>query len=141
MSARILLPSQYEMLTKLDEAQRALKYWKAEEWRLRQICTAGLGDPTKTEGTESLLLDNGWTAKIVKTLNYNLKNSNKETVTAELLLPDDLGAEMFRWKPELSISTYKKAAPEWKAIIEPALTITVGAPTFELSPPTADKVI
>ena len=106
---------------------------------MRVLIVGGLGSADKHEGDETKLLSTGEHVKIGKRRNYNL--DPKKAESAQLQLPDDLAGEMIGWKPKLSVGTYRKAAPEWQAIVEPALTITPGTPTLEIVYPSKDRLI
>jgi hypothetical protein len=63
------------------------------------------------------------------------------------LLPPDVGEALFRWKPELSVTTYKNSFPIYRNTLPEekqkqltealvaAVTITPGSPTLKLVAP------
>lgn len=116
---------------------------KDREMRLRKACVAVLfpeqASDVNAEGTENFELGAGYIAKCTFKQSYKLDPKN--TKGAENALRE-LGPEgmfiaerVFKWKPELSVSEYRKLPPACKPIVDGVLTITPGAPEFKILPP------
>lgn len=134
---------------------------KEEEFALRNeiVCNAGF-DIQKLEGTETLDLNSfwpGWKLKAVKDQNRTLTNDNGESVALQYALHPlrpDFAQNIVKWKPDLSITTYRELLsfldtanqddPQIMAIREAlakALTCKPGAPTLTLVPPKAAEEV
>jgi hypothetical protein len=124
------------------DAQRALyAAAEAEMAARKEVVAAFPFDADKDEGTQNIDLANGWKLKVVKKLNYTLNNKEDATDRALEKL-EKLGAEgvfvaerLVKWKPELSISEYRKLTDQYKSIIDAVLTTSPGAPSLSLIEP------
>lgn len=137
------------LLLEWKEAQEQLAIAKEHEMRLRKriVAEAGLFDPNKEEGTQTVVLGGGWKLKAVKKLNWKVF----ETIDGlDIDLSDAIQAieeiegkmaadEIVKFDPRLSVSTFKKLMPEAKAIIEPFLQSSPASPSLELVPPKDKK--
>ena len=123
---------------------------KEEEFALRQwlVFNSDLFDKDKVEGSQTLNIGNGWKLSADKVQNYSMTNENGEALDALNLLGSatagnrpDLAQSLVRWKPDLSISTYRQVVgiaeqvPGLKEALAKAITIKQGAPQLELIPP------
>lgn len=122
---------------------------KARELELRNA-VFGQAFPNAIVGTNNFDLGRGYVLKGVRKLNYTLSSANDSAATQEALdAIEKLGNEgsflvdrLVKWKPELSVSEYKKLDPEHnsthrkiKELIDNALTITDATPTLEVANP------
>lgn len=147
-----------EMLNKISQwfqFVQQLTALKEKEFPLRTeiVCNAGF-DITKLEGTETLDLEAfwpGWKLKAEKEQNFSLSNDEGESTALQYALHPyrpDFAANIVKWKPELSIKTYRELLawletadqndPGIMAIREAlakALTVKPGAPQLKLVPP------
>lgn len=105
-------------------------------------------------GTNNFALPEQWTLKYVRSLDYKLDNTPVDpndpsgTTRTELML-DKLAAlgndgqfiaeRVVKWKPELSVSEYKKLTPEQRAIVDTVLTTSDASPEVTLIPPASAK--
>lgn len=119
---------------------------KAKEMALRKKL-AETYFPNAKEGVNNLELGNGYKLKFTRKLNYRL--AGKDDVDAALDDIEKLGNEgsfigerLVRWKPDLSVSEYKRLLKSGegidnsiKHIIGRVLTISDAAPTIELVEP------
>lgn len=136
-----------QLLLAWQTADKALEVAKAQENLLRRSVVARyLTQPN--EGMNNVELGKGYLLKIQQPFNYTLSNSEKPK-SGEPLATDKaldaikaLGNEgkfiadrLVKWKPELSITEYRNLAPQYKAVIDKALTITPGLPTIEIKAP------
>lgn len=121
-------------------AQGMARNWRETEMKLRAEVmafawpayqNAPIATTTYTD------IDNGYKLKYEQTFTYALKDTtfikvreivanNFEPVAAELLV---------RWKPELSVSNYKKLTDTKQRLFAPVLTIKPDAPKLELISP------
>ena len=131
-----------ELILKWNEAQKTLAEAKAIEMELRYEVTATCF-PVEAdfEGTENVDLGEGWKLKSVFKLNRRLANSKGETDKA-LTKIEKLGADgefvaerLVKWKPELSLSEYKKLPNNMRKIIDDVITATPGSPSLSLIEP------
>jgi len=97
------------------------------------------------EGTENVELGNGYKLKAVFKLNRRLDNKD-EGVDKALTKIEKSGPEgqfvadrLVKWKPELSLSEYKKLPDKFKKLIDEVLTASPGTPSLELVEPKAKK--
>lgn len=125
-----------------QEAVKALAVAKEAEAALRnEVIAANFASHKEEEGTENIELGNGYKLKAVFKLSYTLDNK-EEGVDKALTKLEKMGAEgqfvaerLVRWKPELSVSEYKKLAEKYKKIIDEVLTTKPGLPSLELIEP------
>ncbi len=89
----------------------------------------------KEVGSETIEIDNGWTLKATKKLDYKLDNSEGQTVALCAILVDELAKKLIKWKPEISVSTYKELDATTQALFNGCLTIKPAKPMLELIPP------
>lgn len=85
-------------------------------------------------GTNNHELPTGDTLACMKKLNYKLDaetTANAQTAVA-FLIGHELTKRLVKWKPELSLSEYKKLPDNARAIIDKVLTITPATPSLEL---------
>lgn len=123
------------ILQQWNQAKEELKKWKELEGDLRDILVDHLFNKELTEGTESIDLANGWILKTTKKLSYKLDNAQGEVAAFCASLPDSLSKALVRWKPELSIATFRKLDPHTKKQIESILSVESSKPSLELIPP------
>lgn len=137
------------LLLDWKDAQETLAIAKDEEMRLRKriVDEAGLFDPNKEEGTQTVSLGGGWKIKAVKKLNWKVFESidgmDIDLSDAIQAIEDVEGKmaadEIVKFDPRLSVSTYKKLMPEAKALIDPFLQSSPGSPSLSLVPPKEKK--
>jgi len=136
------------LLTLWKQMQINLDYAKSTEMDLRNKLVKLCGDPEAKKGTEYADLGHGYRLKIVKKLNYGFvkneegKKVDKGKIDAALTQiekADAAGAfiaqELVKWEPKLSLTMYDKLEKNLKAIIDPILITSDGAPTIEIVPP------
>lgn len=118
--------------------QEILKTSKEREMVLRlKIFNSMFNE--KTEGTKTVDLAQGWKAKGTFKLNRSIDIAAFDTSKDHLRslnIPIDL---LVTYKPELSVSVYRKLTEEQKAEFDAVLTIKEGSPTLEFVPPKAPK--
>lgn len=122
-----------------------------QEMALRKELMA-MAFPTAVEGTNNFDLGHGYTLKGVKKLTYDLNNKADagyptDKAYDEIVALGNEGAflaeRLIVYKPELSVSEYKKLDPnnpthvQIKAIIDEVLTIKDASPTLEVATPKA----
>ena len=130
-----LTTDQLTSLQQWNEAKEELKRWRDKESELRDILVANLFNKDIVESTETIQLANGWTLKATKKLNYKLDNTQGEVAALCASLPDSLSRSLVRWKPELSLSTYRKLDPHTKQRLDAMLIIDPSKPSLDLIPP------
>lgn len=93
------------------------------------------------EGTENFELGNGYKLKAVFKISRNLNNEN-DAVDKALSKIEKAGAEgqfiaerLVKWKPELSVSEYKKLPEKFKKMIDEVVTSKEATPSLELVAP------
>lgn len=133
-----------DLLLNWKNAKDALETAKAVELALRQQVIDVEFSGHKEEGTETHNLGEGWKVKAVFKLNYTV---DKETIDDALTAIEETGPEgkfiagrLIKFKPELAVSEYRLLCdehPEFKRIVDAALTIKPGTPSLELVPPKA----
>lgn len=133
-----------QLLEKWEATKQALEAAKIVEMDLRKQFVHFAFNTDTLTGTERIDLANGYTAKAVKKLNYNV---NQETVNDALDKLENLDAEgkfiaerVIKWKAELSVTEYKALSLKHKAIIDAVITTSEGAPSLEIVAPKDKKV-
>jgi hypothetical protein len=127
-----------------EAAVKALAAAKDAEAALRHevLAEAFQFDPEALrEGTENFELGNGYKLKAVFKISRNLNNEN-DAVDKVLSKIEKAGAEgqfiaerLVKWKPELSVSEYKKLPEKFKKMIDEVVTSKEAAPSLELVAP------
>lgn len=130
-----------------EKAKATLDKAKEAEMALRKEYVALASDPTKEKGTENILLENGYKAKVVKKINYGfIKDADGNTDWEAVMNAQDaiekLGNEgafiaerLFKWSADLSVSEYNKLDPKYKAIADKVIVTSEGSPTLEIVAP------
>jgi len=131
-----------QILQEWLDTKKLLDVAKDAEMKAREAVVAAFPfDASKEEGTQNIDLANGWKLKVVKKLNYKLDNTEDATDKAldklEKMGPEGMfiAERLVKWKPELSVSEYRKLSASFKAVIDTVLTTSPGAPTLELVEP------
>lgn len=127
-----------------EAAVKALAAAKDAEAALRRevLAEAFQFDPEALrEGTENFELGNGYKLKAVFKISRNLNNEN-DAVDKVLSKIEKAGAEgqfiaerLVKWKPELSVSEYKKLPEKFKKMIDEVVTSKEATPSLELVAP------
>ena len=93
------------------------------------------------EGTENFELGNGYKLKAVFKISRNLNNEN-EAVDKVLSKIEKTGPEgvfiaerLVKWKPELSLTEYKKLPEKFKKLFDEVVTSKEAMPALELVAP------
>lgn len=122
-----------------SKAVRELAAAKELEAELRKQVVDTQFDSNKTEGTQTISLGNGWKLKAVKTLNYNLDKDEVDAALANIEESCENGQfiaeRLVKFKPELSVSEYKKLDASAKKLIDAVLTTKPGTPQLKLEGP------
>lgn len=127
-----------------EEAKAALAAAKKAEGELRAIVVALAfpNNPADAEGTKRVPLGNDREVKAVFKLNYSLDaDLTDEALSA---MEDDseegkfLAERLVKWKPELSVSEFRKLPPKFKVKITSALTVKPATPSLEIVDKSAD---
>ena len=101
-------------------------------------------------GANTIELGGGYRCTYTPKINYKLMvpvdenqqmtiNTAMENLADEMRRASNEGAFIFerlvKFKPELSVSEYKKLSPELKAVVDPYVITSEGAPTLEIKDP------
>jgi hypothetical protein len=135
------------LLQEWQQAKEMLDGLKETEMSLRKAVIKNLfpacAENPDTSGTYNYELGNGFIAKAVFKLSY--KVSDEAALHAEDALTK-LGNDgpfvadrIFKWKPDLSLTEYKQLSEAHKKIVDHALTVSPGTPSFEISAPKGKK--
>ena len=127
-----------------EAAVKALAAAKDAEAALRKevLAEAFAFDPEALrEGTENFELGNGYKLKAVFKISRNLNNEN-EAVDKVLSKIEKTGPEgvfiaerLVKWKPELSVTEYKKLPEKFKKMFDEVVTSKEAIPSLELVAP------
>ena len=127
-----------------EAAVKALAAAKDAEAALRKevLTEAFAFDPEALrEGTENFELGNGYKLKAVFKISRNLNNEN-EAVDKVLAKIEKTGPEgvfiaerLVKWKPELSVTEYKKLPEKFKKLFDEVVTSKEAMPALELVAP------
>lgn len=126
------------LVTRWDNARKEIKKWQAAEREFR-MAIVNAKFPDADEGTHTVELVDGYKLKVNVRMNYNL---DKDKVEVALDAIEKTGNEgtfiaerLVRFKPELSLSEYRNLAPQYRNLINEALTIKRAIPDLELVEP------
>ena len=105
---------------------------EATEWRrnIEDRLINELGVNLTDEGYQSFKPD-GYKIKATVRVNRTIDSDKLQEIAAEQGLSDHLG-ELFRWKPSINMTEWKKAAPEITAPLTQAITAKPGRPSFTI---------
>ena len=127
-----------------EQAVKALAAAKDTEAALRKevLAEAFAFDPEALrEGTENFELGNGYKLKAFFKISRNLNNEN-EAVDKVLSKIEKTGPEgafiaerLVKWKPELSVTEYKKLPEKFKKLFDEVVTSKEATPALELVAP------
>ena len=127
-----------------EAAVKTLAAAKDAEAALRKevLAEAFAFDPEALrEGTENFELGNGYKLKAVFKISRNLNNEN-EAVDKVLSKIEKTGPEgafiaerLVKWKPELSVTEYKKLPEKFKKLFDEVVTSKEAMPSLELVAP------
>lgn len=94
-----------------------------------------------TVGTNTLVLGAGYKLKAGITQSYSLQKDADDSYTTLVNILGQMNPEtakrLVRWKPEVSVSEYKKLTAEEQALINQVLVIKDNSPQLELVVPKA----
>lgn len=144
-----LTQEQSDKLLEWKSKKDQLDILDTEEFALRQWIVKNLGfDPDKLEGSQTLSIGSGWKISADKVQNYTVSNDNGQAMimlnmigSATGLDRADIAQSLVKWKPELSVSSYRDflplvdKLPGLKEAMSAAITIKAGAPQLKLIPP------
>ena len=133
------------LLTKWQDAKNALDAAKAIEADLRRQVMETLfnfDENELREGTENIELGNGYIAKAVFKTSYKLTSdvdSMLDKLEEESEEGEFIAKRLVNFKPELSVSEYKKLPANLRAIANMAIVTKPAMPSFEIVAPKAKK--
>jgi hypothetical protein len=127
-------------LMQWDEAKKQLAHWKSTEALLRKRCIEGLFKTPK-EGTNKIDLEAGYKLKLTYAINRTVDEATLDTVRKQCLQePSWVSLEdLIRWKPELSLSTYRTLKEDQLQVFDQCLIIKPGSHSLEIVAPTVSK--
>jgi len=122
-----------DLVSRWERAKVALDAAKKLESALREELVAAHFQQNST-GTHHFDTPDGRDLVCVKKLNYKLdKDTTAEAQSViATLIGVELASRLVSWKPDLSLTEYKKLPDNARVIIDRALTITPATPTLEL---------
>ena len=130
---------QNQLLMNWQKATTELLLAKEYEMNMRKYIVSRLF-PNAKEGTNNFDLGNGYKLTAVVKFNYKMENGEK---TNEMFLKFaglgeegiDISKRLVKWKPELSITEYRKLTGQCKTIADAAIIITDATPSLEIKAP------
>lgn len=137
-----------DMLAAWEAAQKSALHWKLEEMRLRMLVNELFPEVERLgEGTHYVPLSNGYRLKGEHGWNYTLNGKDDAVAVHQALdklekIGDDgkfIAERVVKWKPDLSVSEYKKLRPEHKSIIDTVLTTKPASPALSIVAPKGNK--
>jgi len=140
MPADAFVEKRDALLLEWEQSKVELETAKTKEMELRKKFVAFAFDSNKKSGTERVELNNGYEAKAVKKLNYNV---NQEKINESLDAIENIGGpegeliakRLIKWTAELSLTEYNQLDSKYKVIIDKAITTSEGAPSLEIIAP------
>lgn len=140
----------YFLLRNQQRVKAILDKAKADEMAFRLLAVS-VGFNTDKPGTQRVELEGGYAAKGVIKYNYGWVKGpddriDKKAIDAALTRIEErtpqgayIAEHLVKWTPDLSLTEYKKLAPEDKAIIDAVIVTTDAAPTLEIEAPKGSK--
>ena len=127
------------LIMKWERATKALAEAKNYEMDLRKHIV-GRFFPNAKEGTNNFELGNGYKLTAVVKFNYKFESNDKVTdmLQAFARIGEEertIGCNLVKWKPEPSITEYRKLTGQHKAIADAAIIITDATPSLEIKAP------
>lgn len=98
---------------------------------IEDLLVKELGISESEEGSKSFGPD-GYKIKVTCKMNRKVDGDRLQELAAEAGLSDHLG-ELFRWKPELSLTAWRRADSSITDVLSGAITTTPGRPTFNIT--------
>ena len=124
----------YAALGQWKTLNEQLASLKDQEAKLRKEIFE-LAFPAPVEGANTLELPEGWKLKGTHKLNRSIDESALPAILETLRKKKVDTEPLIKYKPELSISAFRKMNPDHAHILEQALVIKPGMPSMELIPP------
>ena len=126
-----------ELILEWDKAKKELARLKVLESDLRQLIINSDFKNHKLDGTENVELGKGYKLKAVFKTNYSFPDKDKLDVVLaaiEKAGPDGeyVAERLVKYKPELSVSEYKKLDEVYKKLIDTVIITKPTSPTLEL---------
>ena len=127
-----------KILAWLDASEK-LSHFKDLEMSLRkELAKIVLKSDRIAAFSETLDLGKGYKLKATQKINYKLDSVERVTEVIDKLTDMnevEVSSTVFKWKPELSETNYKKLEPAIKLIVDEVVSCNVGAPTLEFKEP------
>ena len=127
---------QNQLLMNWQKATTDLLIAKEYEMNMRKHIVGRLF-PNAKEGTNNFNLGNGYKLTAVVKFNYKFESNDKvqEMIMEFERIDSDVSARLVKWKPEPSITEYRKLTVMSKAIADKAIVITDATPSLEIKAP------
>lgn len=125
-------------IVKWDNIKKEMARLKNEEAILRSRIF-GHYFPDPTEGTNTADLNGGWVIKGKHVINRSVDVAALTNLTPLLREKGYNVDKLIRYKPELSLTEYKKLSPEQQCVFDQVLTIKEGSCGLEIVLPAANK--
>lgn len=126
--------SRDEQILAWQEAKKQLDALKESEMAMRKHIVASQFDADKI-GAQNVELGKGWKLKAVTKVRYNVDRDTDKVDNVLDQLEDWQADRLVKWKPELSVSEYKKLDDEDRAKVDAIVTIVPSSPELSLVPP------
>ena len=125
-----------DLLMNWQKATTDLLLAKEHEMNMRKHIVGRLF-PNAKEGTNNFNLGNGYKLTAVVKFNYKFESNDKvqEMIMEFERIDSDVSARLVKWKPEPSITEYRKLTGMSKAIADKAIIITDATPSLEIKAP------
>jgi hypothetical protein len=124
-----------EKIMEWREADTNQRAWRELELKLRAEVIAACFDASKESGTENKDLGNGWKLQVTKSLDYKLKTDHVALDTIAEQIGDAAFDMVVSYDPKLSVSNFKKLAPEQQTLFSELLTVKPSSPQLKLVEP------
>lgn len=98
---------------------------------IEDLLTKELGIQETDEGTKNFEAS-GYKIKVVGKMNRKVDGDKLQEIAAEAGLSDHLG-ELFRWKPEINMTAWKRADNSITEVLQQAITTTPGRPSYTIT--------
>lgn len=131
-----------KLLVEWQAKKTALDTLKAEELEARKRIVELMYDKSKIGSQCTYKLGNGYKVTMKIPVNFSFIKDHNGKVDIDKLketledIDDTVSDSLVKWKPELSVSTYRELEPKYRQLIDEVVVTTVGTPMVEiLTPP------
>lgn len=122
----------------IELTEQLSKFKTLEMEARKELALIVLGENKPEAFSETLNLGKGYKLKATQVINFKLDAQDRVEGVIEKLSEmgrSDISGDIFKWKPTLSESAYKKLDSELKLIVDEVVSFNIGSPKLEFIEP------